>query len=129
MILDPYDPKLDYYQLLDVRPSAGEEELRRAFYRAVRKVHPDLNAGPRGSTAQTQRVNRSKILLTPSLRAEYDRLRLGYWAQRGKPPPRQSNSRRRIRPSRRAAKRKRAEAEAWARLARGFLQGLIGGQR
>ena len=35
----------DYYELLDVAPSASPSELKLAYYRQAKKYHPDLNAG------------------------------------------------------------------------------------
>jgi curved DNA-binding protein CbpA len=127
MNLEPYEPESDYYSLLEVSPSAPELEIKRAFYRAIRKVHPDLNAGQDGSNTETQRLNRAKILLNAELRVEYDRLREDYWAaQRPRPSRRRRiKSRRRARRSPAPRTSKGADAEAWTRLAMAFLQGLM----
>lgn len=35
----------DYYQLLDVEPTASKQELRAAYWRVAKRYHPDRNAG------------------------------------------------------------------------------------
>ncbi|HYR54729.1 MAG TPA: J domain-containing protein [Myxococcaceae bacterium] len=128
MILDTYQPESDLYALLEVSPAAADEEVKRAFYREIRKVHPDLNTGKTGSTIKTQRINRAKILLNPGLRAQYDRLRAEFLATRGeepsKPRPRRK-PRRRARAASTARHTKRVDQRTWKRLAMAFLHGLI----
>ena len=34
-------PEMDYYQLLEVSRSAGEDEIKKAYFRMARKFHPD----------------------------------------------------------------------------------------
>jgi curved DNA-binding protein CbpA len=118
---------LDYYSLLDLSPSAAADEVKRAFYRAIRKVHPDLNSGAAGSTADTQRINRAKILLSVERRLEYDRLRADYWAAQPKQPlrPRRATKRRRRARPRSAPKRSRIADEAWEHLVMAFLHALM----
>ena len=128
MDANPYDPDLDYYSLLDVSPSAATDEVKRAFYRAIRKVHPDLNSGEAGSTAKTQRINRAKILLNVEQRLEYDRLREDYWAaqpERPSRPKRASKRKRRARPRSVPKRSQSAGTEEWEHLVMAFLHALM----
>jgi curved DNA-binding protein CbpA len=91
-------------------------------------VHPDLNSGATGFTAETQRINRAKILLKVEQRLEYDRLRADYWAaqpKRPSRPKRASKRKRRARPRSAPRTSRRADAEAWQRLAMAFLRALM----
>lgn len=132
MITSPkYDPRFDYYSVLEIVPSATRSEIRAAFYRAVRQVHPDLNRERKRSTRQTQRINEAKILLNPIKRADYDRARADYRAaaQPRKAPPRRVTRRRRVSTARKSSSTPRATGlgdlgQAWVRVAEGFLRGL-----
>jgi hypothetical protein len=58
------------YEILDVAPDADAEELRAAFRRLSKKVHPDAG----GSDALFGRVKEAyDVLSDPARRAEYDR--------------------------------------------------------
>jgi len=128
MILDHYQPESDLYALLDVSPAAAHEEVKRSFYRAIRKVHPDLNTGKSRFTVKTQRINEAKILLNPGLRAQYDRLRAEFLATKGEAPSRprpRRRPRRRARAASPARHTKPVDRRTWKRLAMAFLHGLI----
>jgi curved DNA-binding protein CbpA len=127
MILDPYEPESDLYALLEVSPAAADDEVKRAFYRAIRKVHPDLNTGQTRSTLKTQRINRAKILLNSGFRAQYDRLRAEFLAAGGQVPrPRaRRKPKRRSRAPSPARRTKRVDERTLTRLAMAFLHGLF----
>jgi len=135
MTLPNYDPRFDYYSVLKITPLATPNEIKVAFYRAVREVHPDLNRQHKQSTRRTQRIIEAKILLNPSKRAEYDRNRAEYWAARPTTTTRpkgrvRTGTARRRRVSRRvrrpAARGTHLEdiGEAWVRIVEGFLRGF-----
>jgi hypothetical protein len=62
----------DYYQILQVDPSADPEIIEAAYKRLVRKYHPDVNASP-DATARMQEINEAYAVLNdPAQRAAYD---------------------------------------------------------
>ncbi len=72
-----YDPLRDYYAILDVDAAATPDQLRLAFRRCVREVHPDLNPQRADwATEQLQLINEAyDVLRQPARRREYDQLR------------------------------------------------------
>jgi curved DNA-binding protein CbpA len=70
--VDPRQP--DYYALLDIGRSASAAEIDRAYRRAARATHPDINPD---DTSAGERFNAVTIayetLSNPQRRASYDR--------------------------------------------------------
>lgn len=64
----------DWYRVLDVRSGASDEEIKAAFRRLVKELHPDVR--PKGDTDADRRfrlvVRAHETLSDPDLRAEYD---------------------------------------------------------
>lgn len=83
-----YDPARDYYALLGIDPRAPRDDIRLAYRRGVREVHPDLNPDrAEWATAQLQLLNEAYTVLSDTnLRAEYDRLRWPHAAFHGTAP-------------------------------------------
>jgi curved DNA-binding protein len=64
----------DCYQLLDLPPFAPAEEVRRAWKRMARKVHPDRNQDDPEATERFKQLHDAyRILSNPASREEYDR--------------------------------------------------------
>lgn len=60
--------------MLQVRPTANTNEIRRAYYRASRRCHPDKVGASSHSTARFQELSEAyRILRRPELRRAYDR--------------------------------------------------------
>lgn len=69
-----YDPQRDYYSILGIETNASIEEIRLAYRRSVRQVHPDLHPDQADwATEQIQLINEAYgILRNPAQRREYD---------------------------------------------------------
>ncbi len=65
---------LDLYALLEVRPDATDEEIKRAYRKKARELHPDANGGDPAAEARFKEVSLAyEVLRDPERRARYDR--------------------------------------------------------
>jgi tetratricopeptide (TPR) repeat protein len=65
----------NYYHILGVPVDAGHEEIRYAYRRQVKAVHPDVHNGDPGSVERMKAVVLAwEILSDPLRREEYDRI-------------------------------------------------------
>jgi molecular chaperone DnaJ len=64
---------MDFYLILGVERSASSSEIRRAFKRLARRLHPDINPGDQVSASQFQRISEAyETLNDPERRRQYD---------------------------------------------------------
>jgi molecular chaperone DnaJ len=65
---------MDLYDILGVRRDATAAEVRRAYQKRARQLHPDLNPGDPVAAERFRNVSRAfDVLSDPKRRAEYDR--------------------------------------------------------
>jgi molecular chaperone DnaJ len=65
---------MELYDVLGVRREASTADVRRAYQKLARSLHPDLNPGDAAAAARFAVVSRAfEVLSDPQRRAEYDR--------------------------------------------------------
>ncbi len=66
-------PKKDYYNTLGIGRSASDKDIKQAYRRLARKLHPDLNPGNKIAEAKFKEVNEAyEVLSDPGKRKKYD---------------------------------------------------------
>jgi Ca-activated chloride channel family protein len=64
--------KLDFYSVLGVLRDATPEEIKRAYFEAAQRLHPDKNVAPGETELFLEMQQAYEILSSPKRRAQYD---------------------------------------------------------
>ena len=65
----------DYYSTLGVAKTATEKEIKAAYRKLARKLHPDVNPGDKASESKFKEINEAyEVLGDPEKRKKYDEL-------------------------------------------------------
>lgn len=65
---------IDYYKVLDISKNATEAEIKTAYRKMARKLHPDLNPDDKNAHKKFQQVNEAnEVLSDPEKRKKYDK--------------------------------------------------------
>ena len=63
----------DYYKILGVSKTASEEDIKKAYRKLARKLHPDLNPNDKDAHKKFQQINEAnEVLSDPEKRKKYD---------------------------------------------------------
>lgn len=65
---------IDYYKILGVDRSASDEDIKKAYRKLARKLHPDLNPNDKDAKQKFQQINEAnEVLSDPEKRKKYDK--------------------------------------------------------
>lgn len=65
---------IDYYKILGVDKKASAEDIKKAYRKLARKLHPDLNPNDKEAHRKFQELNEAnEVLSDPEKRAKYDK--------------------------------------------------------
>lgn len=64
---------IDYYKILEIDKKASEENIKKAYRKLARKLHPDLNPNDKDAHKKFQQINEAnQVLSDPEKRKKYD---------------------------------------------------------
>jgi curved DNA-binding protein len=64
---------IDYYKALGIDKTASEEDIKKAYRKLARKLHPDLNPNDKEAQKKFQAINEAnEVLSDPEKRKKYD---------------------------------------------------------
>ncbi|MES2374886.1 MAG: J domain-containing protein [Bacteroidota bacterium] len=64
---------VDYYEILGINKNATEDDIKKAYRKLARKLHPDLNPNDKDANKKFQQLNEANdVLSDPEKRKKYD---------------------------------------------------------
>ncbi len=64
---------IDYYHVLGINKNASEDDIKKAYRKLARKLHPDLNPNDQEAHLKFQQINEAnEVLSDPEKRKKYD---------------------------------------------------------
>src|SRR5258705_10106936 len=64
---------IDYYKILGVEKNASADDIKKAYRKLARKMHPDLNPNDKDAQKKFQQLNEAnEVLSDPEKRKKYD---------------------------------------------------------
>jgi curved DNA-binding protein len=64
---------IDYYEVLGINKNASEDDIKKAYRKLARKLHPDLNPNDKDAQSKFQKINEAnEVLSDPAKRKKYD---------------------------------------------------------
>ncbi|RQP10214.1 MAG: J domain-containing protein [Chryseobacterium sp.] len=65
---------IDYYKILGVNKDAAQDQIKKAYRKQARKLHPDLNPNDKEAERKFKELNEAnEVLSDPEKRAKYDK--------------------------------------------------------
>src|SRR5580698_6461022 len=64
---------VDYYKILGINKNASQDDIKKAYRKLARKLHPDLNPNDKEANKKFQQLNEAnEVLSDPEKRKKYD---------------------------------------------------------
>ena len=64
---------IDYYKILEIDNKASDADIKKAYRKLARKLHPDLNPNDKSAQEKFQKINEAnEVLSDPEKRKKYD---------------------------------------------------------
>ncbi len=65
--------KRDYYDVLEIKKNATDDEIKKSYRRLAKKYHPDLNKGDKSAEEKFKEISEAyEVLMDKNKRANYD---------------------------------------------------------